>query len=383
MLNKKYNHIKGFTLIELLGVILILSLLLIIVFPNIINLVKNTNDNIDSTSEKLIFNATELYMKDNSDYYKTGGKYCINIEDLVQEDYIRSPLQYKESDDITENKSVLVSYKNNENVYEIIDKSRCKDSIAEINSKLSSDETEIFIDDNGNVRFRGKTPNNYVTFNNETWRIIGIVDGHLKLIRNESAAVKQWNADNLNDWTKSSLMKYLNPKDVSKAETDGEYWSNLTLEAKYMIEKIEWNLGGFTSNSTNTNNIKTLEAYTKERENVSYNNQPTTWEGYVGLMYPSDYGYAASEECMINKVLYQYNDEACKSSNWLYIGIHEWTQSPHSGCSDCVWYVDATGMLNYANNARTSNVRPVVNLKSTVKFIDGVGTSDKPYQLAM
>ena len=148
-----------------------------------------------------------------------------------------------------------------------------------------------------------------------------------------------------------------------------------------MIEKIEWNLGGFTSNSINTNNIKTLEAYTKERENASYNNQPTTWEGYIGLMYPSDYGYAASEECMTSKVLHQYSDEACRSSNWLYLGRHEWTQSSDSGYSNYVWYVDANGMLNNANNALTSGVRPVVNLKTDVRIESGTGKKDNPYKL--
>ena len=193
----------------------------------------------------------------------------------------------------------------------------------------------------------------------------------------------KWDTNNSNDWTRpADLMAYLNPSEVSNANIDGEYWENaLKQEAKNMIEKTTWHLGGFDNIE-----IATQEAYTYERGNVTYeNSRPTTWEGYVGLMYPSDYGYAASEECMTSKTLYDYNNSICTTTNWLFLGTYEWLLSPYSSRPNGVCNVYNTGYLRNANYdvSRVRWARPVINLKSEVKIIDGTGDPNDPYILEL
>ena len=85
-------------------------------------------------------------------------------------------------------------------------------------------------DDYNNLRYIGADPNNYVSFNGELWRIIGIFseDTHgvtgeklIKIIRNESIGNYSWDnkasgtgsstsSYGSNDWTDSALQKVLN-----------------------------------------------------------------------------------------------------------------------------------------------------------------------------
>ena len=375
---------KGFTLIELLAVIVILAIIALIAVPIIINIINGTKEKSKEISKDLYLKAVEqaILKKNLKEEFnpstctvqKDGNLDC-NGTPLVVEVEGEKPC----SGTITITKGLVTG----ENIGYCDGTQTTSNPTAQekLESLLDEDNTdEIFEDGNGNIRYRGKTPKNYVTFNNETWRIIGYVDNHIKLIRNESIGEMAWDSSDSNDWTKASLMKYLNPKDVSNAETDGEYWTNLTPEAKNMIEKTTWYLGGFS-----TSEIKTPEAYTKEIGSASYNNQPTTWEGYVGLMYPSDYGYAASEACMINKTLCDYDDATCTSSNWLYLNDENyyWTQSPDSGDSNDVWNVGSTGFVSNSIAIRSYGLRPVINLKSEVKIVNGTGKEGDPYILGI
>ena len=116
---------KGFTLTELLGVIIILSILVLLVFPKVYNSVKS-NKNGDKVVEKIIYNATSLYMDDNSDYYiKDQSKtYCIKIKDLVDNDNLKAPVKYKDKSDITNYMTVKVTYNDGFN-YEIVNNEDC------------------------------------------------------------------------------------------------------------------------------------------------------------------------------------------------------------------------------------------------------------------
>ena len=140
-------------------------------------------------------------------------------------------------------------------------------------------------------RYIGANPNNYVTFNNETWRIIGVfsvddgtgnVEQRLKLIRNESIGDIAWDSNITNDWPNATLNTNLN---------NGGYWTNsLTSDAKSMIGDTVWYLGGSGSN----NDVTASMFYERERGTTVYSGRSTSWTGKVGLMYPSDYGYATS-----------------------------------------------------------------------------------------
>ena len=102
---------KGFTLVELLGVIIILALLTLLVFPNIINSVKNSSKKIDDATLDLIYNASDIYINIHiSDFPKVNGnKFIINFSDLTSEDLL--PTDLKLLDDIvTDEKCIQVMY---------------------------------------------------------------------------------------------------------------------------------------------------------------------------------------------------------------------------------------------------------------------------------
>ena len=119
---------KGFTLIELLGVIIILALLMILVFPSIINSVKNTSNKTDDLTKKLIYNAADLFIDEHKSVYPkvSGNKYRIGVWELVSEGLLSSPIKLSDSDeDVTNTKCVDVTY-TTDYEYELID---CKSTI--------------------------------------------------------------------------------------------------------------------------------------------------------------------------------------------------------------------------------------------------------------
>ena len=112
---------KGFTLIEVLGVVILIALLLLIVFPNIINFIKKSSDEKDRLTDELIISAADSYIKDHiNDFPKMkNAKYAIELKDLVDEGLLVSPIKYSDSKDITNDKCVQVTYENNNYSYEL------------------------------------------------------------------------------------------------------------------------------------------------------------------------------------------------------------------------------------------------------------------------
>jgi len=120
---------KGFTLIELLGVIIILALLVILVFPSIVNSVKNSSEKTDDLTLELIYNATDLYISNHKNDFskKNGYKYIIDLSDLVDEGFLASPIKLSDSDvDITNNKCIQITY-NDGYKYELKDIGTCEE----------------------------------------------------------------------------------------------------------------------------------------------------------------------------------------------------------------------------------------------------------------
>ena len=118
---------KGFTLIELLGVIIILALLVVLVFPSIVNSVRNSSKKTDDVTLQLIYNASNLYIDNHKNNFPriNGGKYIVDLADLIGEGHLVSPIKLSESDDdITNKKCVQVIY-NNGFDYELKNYSEC------------------------------------------------------------------------------------------------------------------------------------------------------------------------------------------------------------------------------------------------------------------
>ncbi len=236
-------------------------------------------------------------------------------------------------------------------------------------------------------RYRGgdSVVKNYVTFNNETWRIIGVIPtedtsgnikNRFKIIKDTSIGNKYWNENITNDWTSATLNTYLN----------NDYYNTLTSDAKSMIGTTKYYLGGY-----NTSEITTDVMWQYERKNDAnrtgyyYGSNPVMQNDAnkkIAIMYASDYGYGASKECTSN--LFNYDDVACNTTNnWLDKSQDTWLLSQHSDYSDYTFFVHSSGYVNfnYIYNFEYA-VRPVLYLSFNVKISGGEGTSSNPYTLS-
>ena len=269
----------------------------------------------------------------------------------------------------------LTDNKDNSGLYTI---THAKDSTLQIGT--NEDITEY--------RYRGASPKNYVTFNNEVWRIIGVfptddgtgnIENRIKIIKDQSIGNNYWNTTQVaststyNNWTGATLMKYLN----------ATYYNSLTNNGAIdMVDDAKYYLGGYT----NTNMTKDV-MYQYERKisgsgTYYYSSNPNSWTGKIGLMYASDYGYAASDECTQN--LSSYNNTTCTSNNWLYnIKVGEWILPQVGGNNGNVFYVHSySNVSNCTVNNNSLASRPVLYLKPEVMIESGDGTSSNPYKLS-
>ena len=257
-------------------------------------------------------------------------------------------------------------------------------------------------------RYEGKNPNNYVWFNNEYWRIIGVFDTEVvksdnttenkslvKIIRADVLDGLAWDKSNTNDWTAASLNKllngaYYNAQDGTSSGYCYGYSTTATANCDYtkkgiqsgyrsMIANVTWYLGGYSGTSATAESF-----YGYERGTTVYSGRPTSTTGYIGLMYPSDYGYSVlSSSCARTINLGSYNSGTCAGQSWLYGKGYEWTISPHSSNSRRVFNLGSDGNLNSNNAYNGYGASPVLYLDASVYKIDGEGTLDKPYIIGM
>lgn len=119
---------KGFTLIELMAVVVIISLVCLLTFPNIVNQIKKSKDANKDNVEKVIISAAKRYVNDNIDKYNEEGDYCIAVQDLINNDYLKEDIVKDEENDITDySVSLMLSDKY---VYEL--KKVCKENTSNI-----------------------------------------------------------------------------------------------------------------------------------------------------------------------------------------------------------------------------------------------------------
>ncbi len=279
----------------------------------------------------------------------------------------------------------LTDNKDNSGLYTI---THAKDSTLQIGT--NEDITEY--------RYRGASPKNYVTFNNEVWRIIGVfptddgtgnIENRIKLIKDQSIGNYQWNitqvasTSSYNNWTGATLMKYLN----------ATYYNSLTNDNSIdMVDDVKYYLGGYKDVITPT----PITIYDFERKisgsgTYFFKTNPTNWIGKVALMTASDYGYA-TKNCE-DKLLYNSDTTkgiiGCNSTNWLYnIKANEWLLNQYANSSTAntsVYYILNNGQIHgIASSINNSfSTRPVLYLKSEVQITEGDGTSSNPYKLSL
>ena len=233
-------------------------------------------------------------------------------------------------------------------------------------------QTEALTD----YRYIGNDPYNYVTFNNELWRIIGVFtvedangnkEQRIKIIRNVSGGYK-WNSTSSNEWSTASLQTYLN----------GDYYNSLSDEAKAMIGESKFYLGG---SSLNLHSGPTYYAF--ERGTTVYSGRSTNWIGKIGLMYPSDYAYTYANGVDYKCYTDTYNCEtSTPTKGWLYNKANEWLISPNSVVSTHAFDVRSVGYVDYGRDVTNLyGARPSTYLLSSIHLDKGTGTKDDPYTL--
>ncbi len=174
-----------------------------------------------------------------------------------------------------------------------------------------------------------------------------------------------------NEWQQSSLYSTLNNA------TTG-YLSKMS-EWKDKIETVTWNIAGVSNAEYNK---PAKDVFTVEMNNSTGGSVPTTTKtvnAQVGLMYASDYGFASSKDNWQTS-LFDYDRDANRRANWLYNAVNEWTISRSSANSAFALYVDSTGLVRGSDRVfdRADGVRPSFYLKSTVKYLEGEGSYEKP-----
>lgn len=256
--------------------------------------------------------------------------------------------------------------------------------------------------DGGNIRYYGTNPNNYIYFNCmgypkhncEKWRIIGIVDGKVKIVRDSSIGNLSWDYDyndggvsttSDNDWSTATLQKLLNNSYYNNQNTTYYSYDSVPNEVNFatdgiglktaftrdMVEDSTWYLG-----KCNNGEIYPDDVYQCERTGSEI-----TWVGKVGLLYPSDHGYAADlEHC---KDFDKYSEDECKSNSWLQISSYKLlTPSAYSQ----VWAVTNNGNISGSSAPDTlpyypHGVIPTLYLKEDVVINGGNGSFNNPYKI--
>ena len=222
--------------------------------------------------------------------------------------------------------------------------------------------------ESGRYFYRGKNPNNYITFNGEKagWRIISIEpDGTIKIMKTANINTNNnltWDSSNNNDWARpSSLNTYLND----------DYYNSLNSTAKNQIVLHTWKIGPVTNdNGCLTDNVNS--------------EGDIRWTGKVGLATVSEYLRSNSNVGVCRTfALNNDNTGTCANSNWMVNSSYNywWTLSSYAGFSSGVFRVFSNGNIYDGNASNTNNaVRPVVYLSSSIT-LSGSGTSSDPYTL--
>ena len=225
----------------------------------------------------------------------------------------------------------------------------------------------------GRYIYRGGTPNNYITFNEENagWRILSVeADGTIKIIRDQSIGNMAWDTSNSNSWARpATLNTYLN----------NDYYNGLTEAAKEQITTGTFKTGPVTYNDTNLGN-------TVAEENS------ITWNGNIALATASEYVRTSNNSACTSVNAYWHTSSCYNNGsthNWLMkimnSNKYNWLLSPIIGDlsnSSNVFYVYYSGLLNdYLASNTAPGVAPVLYLKSDIQ-LSGEGTQEKPYKIA-
>ena len=261
--------------------------------------------------------------------------------------------------------------------------------------------------EDNSYRYAGANPNNYVCFGSDEetcpadnlYRVIGVFNGQVKLIESDYAGQSvlgtapaanrspdtpyykgdlsqipyyYWSGSSTNSsniWNNSTL---------NTSVLNGTYLNILGSKWSNLIATTSWKVGG------NTYTKITLSATPKKayQNEIVSPAESTTYNAKVGLMYVSDYGYAASPDNW-NTTLYDYGNSTNQNNNWMFMGANEWTISRRSDGTDFAYYVYFEGNdESHFVSLDVCSVRPSFYLESSVILTGGSGTETDPFRIA-
>ena len=260
--------------------------------------------------------------------------------------------------------------------------------------------------------YRGSNPNNYVTFNGESWRIISVntSDNTIKIMRNAVLSDRVFDTSSNGRYNSSQYCNYssgcniygssstLYDTNLSQITTLGRQYNG----TKYQLPSKESEMSTYLNGTYYNGLNETARSMVKEdavyKVGVLYNNNTSMsqdmeqvkaakWKGKVGLIDATEY-VRASTNSSCTDVDAGYDTTNCKNNNWMFNSDNWWTLSPLSGsASRHVWTVHSSGGFRSRNGYDDADgsygVRPVLTLNSNIQITGGTGTSSSPYTLGV
>ena len=250
-------------------------------------------------------------------------------------------------------------------------------------------------------RYAGANPNNYVCFGtsesscptDNLYRIIGVIDGKVKLIKYDyansnllgkdgsispgidapTASIYKGSLTSINTyyWNNSTFSNIWRESNLNKINLNTNYINNIGTTWANKIATTTWKVGENTYA-----NVRDVVPATTYQYEVGSNAPTTTYDAKIGLMYVSDYGFAASPDAW-TLTMYNYNNSTATSNNWMYMGYKEWVISSSSDNSDA-FMVRLNGGVDSDLVDDYLGVRPSFNLTSSVTYISGSGSKSDP-----
>lgn len=363
---KKNN--RGFTLIELLVTVIIMLIILLVVIPSIMKIKQNNQTKSYEFYGDSMIAAAKLYTnkegEDISQYGNDDWSGCIefSLQDLIDNDLLKA---YKEGDidcsvgairlyreagktsPTYDYRLVCIDKTTSEEVYkkQFNDPASCRE-LAPLSNKLAErlindSANNINTDDPEQTFITGESPKNYIWYSGKLWRAVSIdpSDNSVKLVTQWDISSVTYNASGSSVFDGSHMEQWLNDTSVSG------FLGNLREPDKFIKMNSQWNA--------------TESADTTKPANT------TMVEDAIGLL--NIYEYTMS-----------YNGTTA-ANGYLNNGLYWLTLTPSSASN--LHYIYSNGSIQNIVSQITSGVRPSVNLKSSVKIIEGSGTETDPYRL--
>lgn len=396
---------RGFTLIEMLGILVVLSVIILVSLPSIIQTNRNSKQSELKDAEKTIIMAAETYIGISdvaSQNLEKNKYYYVKLTTLVTEGLLPSNMKNPKTNlekTIAEgNYWVEARINNGETIYTLVDNNpyegEASDSELVYNILLEKGEVvrDKLLTNSNRYVYNNSNPNNYVRFNNQTWRIVALeADKTIKIVMDDfldSMGASQ-SEQNVAFGTASTVSS----SNLINTYLNNYFYNNLSPNAQNMIVSKNFQVGTIKLSSLGpSSNINTLES------NLKYQTK-------VGLLSPSDYVNASTNSTCSAFSSYSAATDACSENNYLIKSERWWLMHADSSGfnlvinpvssnaidedlnEDCTsskgkiltdYQKNYAGLNNYPSQC-LAKVRPAVYLTKDITITSGNGNVTNPY----